>query len=80
MRYKIRQPLSYGISWASFNNQTGESEPLKDAIGPEVPRAVVGAASGSFWSATISGEKASAVVYLRANKSGPEIVGIERKW
>jgi hypothetical protein len=76
VRYKLRPEVPYEVAWAAFDNVTEKSTPIADAKGARLPNH-----NGDYLIATIrSVSKQSVSVFLRRNRSGWDVVGIERTW
>jgi len=79
-RYKIRPETGYQITWSHFDNQRNERGPGPDGSGEHLPRAALSSAEGAYWAATIrdSQLEKSVTVFLRKERTGWKLVGIER--
>jgi hypothetical protein len=82
--HRLRPARNYSVEWAEFRNVTREHIPIANANSFRLPEQVQTAEPGSYYSAKITADnedKQKLVhVYLRVEKEGPKVVGIDRLW
>lgn len=76
----LRPARSYQISWALYDNQTGQRSPLAGRVDAALPAEVLRSAPGSYAAATIRNDEPgkSITVYLR-HADQWQVVGIDRE-
>ena len=82
IKYGLIDNRDYQVEWSSFDNASEEHSPIDGAAGFRLPDPALGAANGSFFAAKIQAEddNKTVLVYLRKDRSGFKVVGIERSW
>lgn len=85
LRYRVADgPASYAVRWYRFDNAAATHTRLDGASSLTVPREVLAAAAGSYFSVRIEsdqmGPEMPVTVYLRAGGDTPAVVGVERGW
>jgi hypothetical protein len=81
--YGFRPPQSYDVQWFRFDNDSGQHDSIRDATTAELPPLARRARPGAYFAAAIQamGSPAQSVsVYIRKERAGYKVVGIERKW
>ena len=70
------------VGWAKFDNTADEHSPLTGASGLDLPPAYEQSPYGSYFSATIKASESarSTIVWVRKERGGPKVVGVERNW
>ena len=72
----------FEISWSRFDNASNTHSALS-AAGPSLPAEALSSPAGSYFAARINATgvpQKTVTVYIRAAGSGPQVVGIDRKW
>ena len=82
IKYGLTGNRDYQVEWSSFDNSSEEHTPIGGATSFRLPDSAIGAANGSFFAAKIQAEdeNKTVVVYLRKERSGFKVTGIERSW
>ena len=80
----LRPTPNYSVEWAEFHNVSRVHIPLTGGNSFRVPERVHKDEPGAYYSAKITAEgedkQKLVYVYLRVEKDGPKIVGIDRLW
>jgi hypothetical protein len=87
VRYGLRAPREYSVSWALYDNGTDRATPVDGGDGFELPADVRRLPSGHYALATITYANAapadqmlSTRVYVRREANAFVVVGVERRW
>ncbi len=82
IKYELVDNRDYQVEWSSFDNNSEERTPIGGATSFRLPDSALGAANGSFFAAKIEAEDKdkTVLVYLRKERSGFKVTGIERSW
>ncbi len=72
----------YTVEWSRFSNDSDTLERIDESTSFSIPDETRDALVGSYFAATIrsESENQSVVIYMRAERGGHRIVGIERTW
>lgn len=81
-KYDMAAPRRYQVRWARFNNKTEQKTPLEADATAVLPKQVLEAAPGEYFSADIhNSDPANTItVYVRKESGGVHVVGVERTW
>jgi len=82
-KYGLAPAQQYTPGWFYLDNATGQRTPLLDGAAFELPKQILDAAPGAYFSAIIHRSddvQKSVAVDLRKTATGVEVVGIERTW
>ncbi len=82
VHYGFTGKRSYSVKWSEFRNYAKRHIPIPEASGFSLPEKVLNGPVGSYSAAEIAaGDPAKRViVYLRKEKAGFTVVGIDRNW
>ena len=82
IRYGFIPSRQYSVEWSEFANRTEEHKPLSGANSFAIPAQAQSAAVGSYFAARSTAEDPAkaTTVYVRKEKDGFTVVGIDRDW
>lgn len=82
VRLGYRPAQDYTVEWFTVNNFSGDLNAIFNQRGFTVPQRAAEAGAGSYFAAKISGSTPgkTLTVYLRKEKAGLTVVGVERDW
>ena len=82
LKYGFHAARPYKVQWARFDNIRRTHDPIKGGESAHLPAEAGHASAGSYFCAIIGspGEPYKAYVYVRKEKAGYKVVGIERTW
>jgi hypothetical protein len=83
VRYKFQPPLPYTFHWRRFDNLTQEHAPVSGSQSAHLPAEAAHAPAGSYFEAVIqrpAEPRKSVSVYIRKDRKGYNVVGIDRMW
>ena len=82
VKYGLVPNRVYTVEWSRFNNETDTLERIGEGTSFSVPDEARAASLGSYFTATIRGdsENQSVAIYMRTERGGHRIVGVERTW
>ncbi len=83
VKYGLRSPLDYVVSWSRFDNERGLHTLLSQANTFHLPQLYSWLDNGDYLAARIhasADDRKTVTVYLRKKSRGTEIVGVEREW
>jgi len=75
VKHGLSKPRQYEIQWSEFNNQSGATKLLPDALSFQLPRTTT-----DYLKASIRGGQQTVDVYVRQEPGGPRVVGLARTW
>ena len=82
VKYGLVPNRVYTVEWSRFNNESDTLDRMAEGTSLSIPDEARAASLGSHFAATIRGESEnqSVTIYLRTERGGHRIVGVERTW
>jgi hypothetical protein len=82
VQYGFRAARNYDIAWSRFNNMDRTHTPIAGSNSMQLPVAITQGPQGSYAMAVIGlpGARQEVSVYVRKERDGYKVVGVERSW